>query len=179
MSTRIETMTIRDLNAAVVARSDTTRSRTEKCLMAQFAARITGKRVLGSISNAARIEGDTNEDYNFRVTGAEHLVEYFDGNQDAKVRAELPLTWKFHTIHGPTEQRRLHLEAWSLKKGHKLTAKAFHAMFLYAWNTKTFGQSAIPIQDCSYVNGSRCYQRSRTSPRHRRNTNHSSFRVSG
>lgn len=90
MTTRLETIAICDLNAAVAARSDTTRSHTEKCLMAQFAARITGKRVLGSVSTAAQLEGE-GDNYNFKVTGASHLVFYFDQHQEAKVRALLPL----------------------------------------------------------------------------------------
>lgn len=87
MTTRTGTIAICDLNAAVAAKSDT-RKHSEKCLMAQFAARITGKRISGSTSNAAHVEGDTG--YAFRVAGAEHLVNYFDSDEIYKVRTQLP-----------------------------------------------------------------------------------------
>ena len=90
-----ETLAISDLDAAVAAVEDTTREHTTKCLIAQFAHRITGKVVVGSTSSAVMFE-DNQDSYNFRVKGMSHLVWLFDAQAQkpeniAKIRHELPL----------------------------------------------------------------------------------------
>lgn len=85
-----------DLDAAIAAVEckDNFTPWTSKCLMAQFARRVTGKDIDGSTSTAAAFVGE--DGYNFAVDGAQHLVSIFDAIKTRpdyinRIREQLPL----------------------------------------------------------------------------------------
>lgn len=79
----------RDLDAAIAARKVSGKSHTCKCLLAQFAQRITGKEVTGSTPSAACI-GPEDQEYSFSVVGMHDLVHNFDKACDELIRKQLP-----------------------------------------------------------------------------------------
>lgn len=88
-----------DLDAAVAAIPDISRRHTEKCLMAQFANRITGQKVYGSTNNAVSFKEHSREDtYTFLVEGMESLVAKFDTGNYAEVRRHLPREVEFEIL---------------------------------------------------------------------------------
>lgn len=95
------TLAICDLNAAVAAKDNNIGGscHTEICLLAQFAQRITGKKVKGSTRSVAQLKGEKN--YNFYVEGIGDLVQLFDAAWDisssniAEIRRALPLNVEY------------------------------------------------------------------------------------
>lgn len=89
---RMETVGICDLDKAVAAKDLNEKGmyeHTSICLMAQFATRITGKKVVGSTPSAVAFE-DNPYEYPFLVDGLSRLVTLFDTQEYEGVRKQLP-----------------------------------------------------------------------------------------
>lgn len=87
----IEIVGICDLNAAVAAKDagGLGSRHSEICLIAQFATRITGKKVSASTYSAVSFLADPGE-YKFHVDGLQILAQLFDVREYEEVRKQLP-----------------------------------------------------------------------------------------
>ncbi len=85
-----QTITEADLDAAIKAREKTTPDgHTKVCIMAQFAKRLTGRRVAGSTCSSVAFM-DEPAQYSFRIEGGDILVHGFDEGKFAMIRKLLP-----------------------------------------------------------------------------------------